>query len=379
MKIARSLMALCAGAMLVSCVTASRETENALRGHVIVGEPIPESVLLTSMERNHVPAVSIAVIRGGEIDWARGYGVREAGSADRVNDETLFQAASISKPVTAAAALRMVEAGELSLDESVNQRLRSWKVPENEFTAKRPVTLRELLSHSAGLTVHGFPGYPQDAGLPTLVQILNGEMPANTEPVRVDIEPGTKFRYSGGGYIVAQQLMTDVEAQPFPNLMKKLVLQPAGMTGSTYEQPLAEGWRSRAAVGHSSKGEPMKGRWYTYPELAAAGLWTTPTDLARFAIEIRRSYQGASGALLSQAMAQTMLTRQVDNYGLGFALPSKGVFRFQHGGSNIGYRCHLVLSVETGDGVAVMTNGDSGDALFKEIIAAIGAAYGWDV
>lgn len=123
----------------------------------------------------------------------------------------------------------------------------------------------------------------------------------------------------------------------------------------------------------------MKGRWYTYPELAAAGLWTSPTDLARFAIEIRRSYQGASGALLSQAMAQTMLTRQVDNYGLGFALPSKGVFRFQHGGSNIGYRCHLVLSVETGDGVAVMTNGDSGDALFKEIIAAIGAAYGWDV
>ena len=199
MRIAGSLVGLCAGAMLVSCMHSSQETKISLRGQVAAGKPIPESALVMIMKRSRVPAASIAVIRGGEIDWAAGYGVREAGVTGTVNDETLFQAASISKPVTAAAALRMVEAGKLALDENVNRRLGSWKVPENAFTAKRPVTLRGLLSHSAGLTVHGFPGYPEGAELPNLIQILNGEKPANTEPVRVDIEPGTNFRYSGGG------------------------------------------------------------------------------------------------------------------------------------------------------------------------------------
>ena len=379
MRIARLLVGFCAGTMLASCVSASRQTEDVLRGQVSLGKPIPENALLPIMARNHVPAVSIAVVRGGEIGWARGYGVREAGGSDRVDDKTLFQAASISKPVTAAAALRMVEAGELSLDEDVNRGLRTWKVPGNDLTARRPVTLRELLSHTAGLTVHGFPGYGEAEVLPTLVQILNGVKPANTEPIRVDIEPGTKFRYSGGGYVVAQQLMMDVAATPFPELMRKLVLEPAGMTSSTFEQPLPKEWRAQAAVGHRTDGKPVAGKWHVYPEMAAAGLWTTPTDLARFAIEIRRAYKGLSDRLLSQAMAKVMLTRQLDDYGLGFAVPSAGVFRFQHGGGNEGYRCFLVLSVESGDGVAVMTNGDSGEVLFKAIIAAIGAAYGWSV
>ncbi len=377
MRIARAMLGLWASALLSGCVPGLQVQESPLRGHVVAGRPIPESLLARSMERYRVPAVSIAVIRGGEIDWARGYGVRRAGATDHVNDGTLFQAASISKPVTAAGALRMVENGELALDENVNRKLQSWKVPEIALTQKRPVTLRGLLSHSAGLTVHGFPGYPEDAELPTLVQILDGQEPANTIPIRVDIEPGTKYRYSGGGYTVAQQLMVDVAAQPFPDLMKKLVLQPVGMNDSTYEQPLPEGWRSRAAVGHRSNGEAARGRWHTHPEMAAAGLWTTSTDLARFAIEVRRSYHGSSEKLLSQAMARTMLTRQAGDYGLGFSLPSAGVFRFQHGGGNQGYRCWLVLSVKAGDGVVVMTNGDSGDPLINEIFAAIATAYGW--
>lgn len=161
--------------------------------------------------------------------------------------------------------------------------------------------------------------------------------------------------------------------------MRKLVLEPVGMISSTFEQPLPQDRRARAAAGHRSDGKLVTGQWHVYPEMAAAGLWTTPTDLTRFAIEIRRAYKGLSNRLLSQAMTQVMLTRQMDDYRLGFALPSAGVFRFQHGGGNEGYRCFLVLSVETGDGVAVMTNGDSGDALFKEIIEAIGAAYGWNV
>ncbi len=379
MRTTRLLIGFCVGAMLASCVSASRRAEDALSGQVTRGKPIPEAALLRIMSQNHVPAVSVAVVCGGAIDWAKGYGVLKAGGSDIVDDRTLFQAASISKPVTATAALRMVEAGELSLDEDVNMRLQTWKVPANEFTARRPVTLRELLSHSAGLTVHGFPGYAEGAVLPTLVQILNGVKPANTEPICVDIEPGTKFRYSGGGFVVAQQLMIDVAATPFPELVRKLVLEPAGMTSSTFEQPLPQNRQAQAAAGHRSDGKPVAGQWHVYPEIAAAGLWTTPTDLARFAIEIRRAYKGLSDRLLSQAMAKAMLTRQLSDYGLGFAVPSAGVFRFQHGGGNEGYRCFLVLSVETGDGVAVMTNGDSGEVLFQAIIAAIGAAYGWNV
>ena len=229
------------------------------------------------------------------------------------------------------------------------------------------------------MTVHGFPGYTVGEDLPTLVQILNGEKPANTQPVRVNIEPGKSFRYSGGGYLVAQQLMVDVSAQAFPELMHRLVLQPVGMKSSAYDQPLGETWRSRAAAGHRSNGEPVRGRWHIYPELAAAGLWTTPTDLARFAMEIRRSYHGEPGALLSQDMAEKMLTRQVGNFGLGFVIPAKGVPRFQHGGANLGFICFLVLSVESGDGVVIMTNGDSGGALINVIFPAIAAAYGWHV
>jgi CubicO group peptidase (beta-lactamase class C family) len=363
----------------LSCGSHSYGEGAALRGSVVAGEPIPESALREAMERAHVPAVSIAVIRAGEIEWARGYGVRKAGGADRVDDGTLFQAASISKPVTAAGALRLVETGALSLDEDANRSLTSWKIPENELTARHPVTLRGLLSHSAGMTVAGFPGYAAGAELPSLVQILDGERPANTAPVRVEIEPGTTFRYSGGGYTVVQLLMEDVTARHFPSLMRELVLEPAGMSNSTFEEPLPRAWWSRAATAHGTNGKPIRGSWRTYPEMAAAGLWTTPTDLARFAIEVWRSYHGTSAKLLSRAAARTMLTRQVGDYGPGFALPSAGVFRFQHGGGNEGYKSYLVLSVETGDGVVIMTNGESGGALIEEIFAAIAAAYGWDV
>ncbi|MCP5117739.1 MAG: beta-lactamase family protein, partial [bacterium] len=190
------------------------------------------------MEEHNVPGVSVAVIDNGEIAWTKGYGVLETGAAQKVNAETLFQAASISKPVTAAAALVMIEAGKLSLDEDVNRKLTSWKVPANEFTRKKPVTLRDLFSHTAGMTVHGFPGYSFEADVPTVVEVLDGK--GNTAPIRVDTEPGTLKRYSGGGYTVAQLLMTDVAGKPFPEILRETVLEPAGMTSSTFEQPLPE-------------------------------------------------------------------------------------------------------------------------------------------
>jgi CubicO group peptidase (beta-lactamase class C family) len=190
------------------------------------------------MQLYKVPGLSIAVIDNFKIAWAKGYGVTEAGTNSPVTAHTLFQAASISKPVTATGALTLVEQGKLSLDENVNLKLKSWQVPDNDFTKDQKVTLRRLMSHSAGLTVHGFPGYEVGAPIPTLPEILNGEPPANTAPVRVDTIPGTKSIYSGGGITIEQLLVMDVTGEPFAKFMHDAVLDKIGMTDSTYEQPL---------------------------------------------------------------------------------------------------------------------------------------------
>ncbi|HEY6333875.1 MAG TPA: serine hydrolase domain-containing protein, partial [Blastocatellia bacterium] len=271
--------------------------------------------LADQMSHYHIPGVSVAVINEGRIEWARGFGVKDASTKEPVTAETLFQAGSISKPVAAAAALHLVQEGKLDLDENVNDKLKSWKVPDNEHTEKKKVTLRELLSHTAGLTVHGFPGYAADAPLPTLVQVLDGTKPANTAPIRVDIDPGSEWRYSGGGYTVMQQMLIDVTGKPFPEILNDAVLSPVGMTESSYEQPLPESWQGRTATAHRN-GAPIKGRWHIYPEMAAAGLWTTPSDLARFAIEIQRSFEGQSNKVLSASMTKLMLTPVLQNYGL---------------------------------------------------------------
>src|SRR5713226_9994448 len=239
------------------------------------------------MKLYNVPGLSIAVIDDYKIVWAKGYGVIETGSSKPVTPETLFQAGSISKPVAATGALYLAEHGKLVLDESVNEKLKTWKVPENDFTKNEKVTLRRLMSHTAGLTVHGFPGYNINDILPTLVQIFNGEKPANTAPIRVDILPGTKEVYSGGGITIEQQLMVDVTGKAFPALMRELVLDKVGMAGSSYEQPLPPARAAMTASGTYADGRVVHGRWHIYPEMAAAGLWTTPTDLSKFAIKLR--------------------------------------------------------------------------------------------
>src|SRR6266851_5244466 len=243
----------------------------------LAAEPLEKFDFAGRMAALHVPGASVAIIDGYRIVWAHGYGVMEFGSSNQVTPDTRFQAASISKPVAALAALKLVEEGKLSLDEDVNRKLKSWKVPENEFTREEKVTLRRLLSHSAGLTVHGFPGYDVDEKLPAVPQILDGMKPANTAAVRVDITPGTKSRYSGGGITVMQLLMTDVTGRTFPELMQALVLARIGMQHSTYQQPLPDESAESAATGHRENGDKIHGRWHIYPEMAAAGLWTTPT------------------------------------------------------------------------------------------------------
>jgi CubicO group peptidase (beta-lactamase class C family) len=309
--------------------------------------------------------------------------VREAGGSDPITPQTLFQAASISKPVTALAVLSLVEQGKLDLDEDVNMYLTSWKIPANGSWQPR-ITLRHLLSHIGGTTVHGFPGYRRDHAVPTLLQVLDGQKPANTAPIRVNAIPGTQFRYSGGGTNVVQQLLVDRLEKPFPEIMSEFVLAPLGMEESTYAQPLPDERADSAATGHGwVTGSPVAGKWHVYPEMAAAGLWTTPSDLARVAIAIQKALAGQTGTLLSPGMADQMLSPQAEiawggQIGLGFVLEGHGPSaRFGHGGSNQGFQCELVAFKAGGCGAAVMTNADSGGAMIREILRAIATEYGW--
>jgi CubicO group peptidase (beta-lactamase class C family) len=345
---------------------------------VIKGQAVRAMKLSERMQFYKVPAVSVAFFDHGSIIRARAYGLADMATKKPVTSETLFQAASISKPVSALAALHLVQEGKLSLDENVNDKLRAWKVPDNQFTAQQKVTVRRILSHSAGITVHGFPGYASDEPIPTVVQILNGEKPANTDPIRVDVVPGTIWRYSGGGYVILQKLTSDVTNKAFPEIMNELVLRPAGLTHSMYEQPLPKNLWPSAATPYRDNGEPVKGGWHTYPEMAPAGLWTTPSDLAHMAIEVQNEYVGKSNRILSQQMVREMLTRQNDDWGLGFALESPGhKARFAHGGANDGYRCNLEVYTEMGPGLAVMTNSDSGEPLIQELLRAVAKEYSW--
>jgi len=366
-------------------------------GGLELGNP---KTLAERMEHYGVPGVSIAVINDYQLDWAKGYGVLEAGGDERVTPDSLFNAGSIAKPVSAAAALALVEQDLLDLDQDVNDKLVSWQVPDNEYTTEEKVTLRRLLSHSAGLA-DGFPmrssSDPEfewwtasegEAPDVTIQQLLEAQPPTDDgSPTRVTQVPGTAYQYSNFGYGVVQLLMTDVTHQPFSELVQETVLGPVGMPSSTFEQPLPEELRDRATTEHYVNGQPFEGKRHHYPILAPAGLWTTPSDLARFAVEIMRARAGESDLLLSQEMAGEMLTPQVevresflsDSYGLGFDLAGEGQeFRFMHTGGTWGSTCMLWVHPETGQGAVIMTNSASGEGAIRfEILLSIAAEYGW--
>ncbi len=347
--------------------------ENGLLPPVVIkGRPVQHATIAERMKALNVRGVSIAVISNYDIEWAKGYGFADLESKRPVEITTLFQAGSISKPVAAVAAMKLVEEGKLALDQDINTFLTSWKLPANDFTQHQKVTLREIMSHSAGLTVHGFPGYAAGDPLPTLVQVLDGVKPANTPPIRVDVLPGSIWRYSGGGYTIMQLAITDVTHEPFPEIMRKIVLDRAGMRESTYENPLPSKLSGVAATGYSSNGEPVVGRYHTYPEMAAAGLWTTASDLARFGIEMQKSREGRSNRILKQATVEEMLTEQKKPYGLGFALAPNW---FSHGGADEGFQASFGCSLD-GKGLVVMTNSDNGGRLAHEIELAFATVYG---
>jgi CubicO group peptidase (beta-lactamase class C family) len=330
------------------------------------------------MKHWKVPGLSIAVVKDFKVEWARSYGIKDIETNEPVTTETLFQAGSISKPVAAMVALKRVQDGKLSLDENINSKLQTWKLPDNEFTAKKKVTLANLLSHTGGTTVHGFPGYAAGAKIPTLPQVLDGTEPANTEAVRVNMEPGTKFRYSGGGTAIAQLAIMDIEKKPYPQIAAETVLGPLKMANSTYSQPLPDKWRKKAASGHHRDGSLVAGKIHVYPEMAAAGLWTTPTDLAKFAIEVQLSYAGRSNKILTKELTEKMVTPFMEDVGLGFFIDKRGnAIYFGHDGADEGFRAQLLMNREKGYGAVIMVNSDNGQ-IMPEVLRSIAREYNWD-
>ena len=333
------------------------------------------------MQKYRVPGVSVAVISGFRVHWAKGYGVADVETDRRVDVDTRFQAASISKPVTTMAVLEATQNGRLSLDADVNTILKSWKVPDSDLTTTTPVTPRALLSHTSGAgDGFGFPGYHPSQARPSLVQILEGDKPSNVGRVFFEQPPFTGYKYSGGGFLIMQLALMEALGRPFAEILRESVLDPLNMAHSTYEQPLPAALESKAARAHSREGKAMDAQWHVYPEQAAAGLWTTPTDLAAFVVEIQRALRGPAGRVLSQAMAKEMVAPVgIGPFGLGLVVNKRGEgWYFSHGGVNWGFHCAVLGHVRRGYGVVVMTNSDSGTPVINEIEARVAAVYRWD-
>jgi CubicO group peptidase (beta-lactamase class C family) len=338
-----------------------------------------DEVIVAQMKKHRIPGLSLAIVEGGKVVRQQGYGFTDEPGKTPVTASTLFQAGSVSKPVAALGALHLVDKGALSLDEDVNTKLRTWNVPQNKFTDAHKVTLRLILSHRAGFTNHRFVGYSVSGPLPTLRQVLNGEKPANTSAIRVTRIPGSQWNYSSDGYLVMQQMVCDVTDKSFEAFMDAVVLKPLGMTSSSFIQPLPHEDALRAAKGHGPLFRlAVKGGWRVQPELAAAGLWTTAGDLARFAIGVQRSVAGESNPVISQWLARQMLTRQEQNYGLGLFLGSSGkTLRFGHDGRTIGFDTAMMGYAHLGKGAVVMINQNDNNGSMKKILDAIAEQYHW--
>ena len=355
-----------------------QQVETRLSHAIQIAEQPMQFTIAERMAYYRVPAVSIAVINGGRIEWAKAYGQLAVNTTKKADNLTLFQAASISKPVAALAALQLVDQGKVDLDENVNQYLKSWKVKNTSFTSNKPVTLRRLLTHTAGLTVSGFNGYPQGEAVPSLDQILDGAKPANSVPIVSDQVPSSAWRYSGGGYTVMQKLVEDVTGNNLATLMDCTIFSAIGMKDSTFEQSLPNASQQRVAAGHLASGEKVQGNWNIYPESAAAGLWTTPSDLALYAIELQNSLRDDSSLVLSKQMSEKMLVTHLNNWGLGPEVYSENEsLAFGHTGSNLGYKCLLFAFARTGQAAVVMTNSDNGMDVIDEIIRSIAVTYNW--
>jgi CubicO group peptidase (beta-lactamase class C family) len=352
--------------------------ESNLSGWVKITNAPGKWTLADRMKFYHCNGVSIAVIKDYKIEWAKGYGWADSSEQRPVTTTTLFQAGSNSKSLNAVGILKLVQDGKLDLYTDINHYLKSWKFPYDSLSKGKKITIANLLSHTGGLTIHGFPGYERGDTIPTLIQILNGEKPANTGAIRSIYEPSLKSEYSGGGTTISQLIVQDVTGLPYDVYMWENVLKPLGMENSSYTQPPPAGKQNLLATGYYNDGKPVKGKYHIYPEQAAAGLWTNATDLARYVIETELSLAGKSQKVLSQKMTELRLTPYIDSSAaLGvFILNKNGVKYFRHGGVDEGFVSQYIGSFEGGDGVAVMTN-TYNTALFDEIINSVAETYHW--
>lgn len=355
------------------------EIENMLLPrYIIKGQETPATSIGQKMKDSKVPGVSVAVVKDGKLHWAKGYGLANTKTAKEVDENTLFQAGSISKPIAALAALDLVQKGKLDLDTDVNEYLNGWKVPDSEFSKKEKVTLRRLLTHTAGTTVHGFPGYTEKDEFPSVEKVLKGE--GNTGKVIVDTEPGSNWRYSGGGYTIMEKVVEDVSGMPLEEYMEKHIFPRLEMTNSTYYQPLPNNLKANASLAYNRKGKIIDKSYHNYPEQAAAGLWTTPSDLAKYIIEIQQIANGKEDGILKKAIVDEMLTKHKGNWGLGPSLRKDGTeLLFGHGGKNAGFTNNMIASVYQGDGIIVMTSADAGNDVISAMQSSISTFYKMDI
>jgi CubicO group peptidase (beta-lactamase class C family) len=345
--------------------------------HGASGHLSPDTAALSElMDTYRVPGVSLAVGREDGQLWSAGYGTTSTVRPEPVTADTAFQSCSISKHVAAFGALRLVADAVLDLDADIGTYLTSWQLPSSG--GWRPgITLRQLLAHTAGLSYNWFRGYGAGEPVPSMLATLRGEDPANTPPVRASLLPGSRFRYSGSHYAVLQQLLVDATGSPFDELMRTLVLDPLAMADSSFDQQFPYQRPRSVASGHHTGGTPVPGGWRTIPEMAGAGLWSTPTDLLRLELEIARAASGRSG-LLDRDLATQMLTPQLPDspYGLGTEINnSAGRRRFGHTGGSVGYGCFSFAWPDAGAAVAVMTNSDDAREVLASILAAAERRY----
>jgi CubicO group peptidase (beta-lactamase class C family) len=332
--------------------------------------------ILVAMKAYNIPVVGYAIIKNNQIVASETLSIH---SSLKVSKNSLFQAASISKSIASYGALKLVSEKKLNLDEPVNSQLKSWKIPVNEYNKNEPVTLRQLLDMTSGLSVSGFPGHEQGKKLPTLQEVLDGKPPANTPPIRVFYKPGTQYFYSGGAFQVLEQLMEDITGQLFSSWMENEILKPLKMDQSIFQYPLDKKFHSMAIPGFLSDGTMIKGGWNNYAISASGGLWSTPTDLARFAISVSKSWLGKNSKIIKQSVARMMFSRQKNtDYGLGIVVNGSGKnLNFRKAGHNLGYHSQLIMFPESGDGIVIMTNSENGGSLINYLIPLIAQKYHW--
>lgn len=316
-----------------------------------------------------VNAVSIAVIKDFKVQWVKAYGYADVALGKKATSKTRFQAASISKSLNSLALIKLVQDRKIDLDKDINLYLKRWKFPYDSLSNGHKISVFNLLNHTAGLSLSGFMGYAKGESLPTLLQILDGQTPANSEPIRSIFEPNLRYQYSGGGTMISQVILEDISGVNYEDYMQQHILAPLHMKHSSFRQPPSSD--KHLATGYNKEKE-VPGKYHIYPEQAAAGLWTTARDLANYVIDTQLSLLGKSNKILSQEMSKQRLE---NNWGV-FARKFTERPYFQHSGGNEGFVCHYIGSYAYGDGLVIMTNGSSAE-LMHEIVKRIAYLNEW--